>query len=437
MNMSWYDYVVDLLSAMLTLCLEIKTINVLESHKKISFNLKSVLVILFGSLMLLLNTYYVDSLSRSFMSIIIVYVCILLISNIGIINAFLYLIICNIFIALYESVLFSLLLKTDILSLEMFDKSHVIKALFSFLTLLLVYFTIKNRKVREIIDKLKNIKTKTINTIIVILLVFFCIALVLINFNSVESFSIKTYIGNIILIICLIVVISISIYNYLIIQKEENKTDILLKFMEKYEKVIEENRINNHELLNTLITLKTYNNKNSSEYDSLINEAIDKYNNKGIKTKNIYNLPSGLKGMFYYKLYGLDDKKYEITINESKNAIKSMKRLDKGVYISLYKIIGILLDNAIEAASTANKKYILIDIYDVNNSIIIEISNSFKGKVDINSINNKFYSTKGKKRGLGLYIMKSIVDSSNNIKAEQSVDVNNHIFISKIIVNKK
>ena len=33
--------------------------------------------------------------------------------------------------------------------------------------------------------------------------------------------------------------------------------------------------------------------------------------------------------------------------------------------------------------------------------------------------------------------MKSIVDSSNDIKAEQSVDVNNHIFISKIIVNKK
>ena len=94
--------------------------------------------------------------------------------------------------------------------------------------------------------------------------------------------------------------------------------------------------------------------------------------------------------------------------------------------------MGIVIDNAIEASSKTNNKYILIDIYN-DNGIVIEISNSFKGKVDINSINDKYYSTKGKNRGLGLFIINKLIKSSN-ISYEQFI--NDSIFTTIIKIKK-
>ena len=436
MSMNYYNVIIDFLSAIITLYLEILVFNKISDGEKVKINFKFLIILTICSIMLLLNTYYVDSLSRSFMSIIIVYVCILLVSNKGVINSFIYLIICNIFIAFYEIVFSSILVKINIISLEMFDSNHLIKAIFSIILLLFVYITTSNNKVRELLNRIINTKTKTFNMIIAILLVSFCFSLIIMNFNYVDSISYKVYISNAILLLCITIIIAISIYSYVKVEKEEQKTELLLNFMSKYEKVIEENRISNHELLNTLLVLKTYN-KNTDEYDILLNELIDKYNNKGIKIKNIHNLPPGLKGIFYYKLHGLDDHKYEININVSKKSVKNIKKISSNDYMTLYKIIGIILDNAIEAASSSKKKYILIDVYDESNTIIFEISNSYTGKMNLESINIKGYSTKGNKRGLGLYIMNNLLIKCNNIKVEQTVNNRVHIFNTKILVNKK
>ena len=205
--------------------------------------------------------------------------------------------------------------------------------------------------------------------------------------------------------------------------------------MEKYEKIIDSNRENNHELLNNLLVLKSIKNKNSKEFNNLFDELVNNSANKGMKAKNIYNLPSGIKGIFYYKLYGLEEKNYNISINVSKRSKTLFKKIDYNNNIVLSKIVAIVLDNAIEASSKTSNKCLIIDVYEIDNNIVIEIANSYKGKIDINNIRERKYTTKGKNRGYGLYIMNNLLKNSSDIKVEQSTKDN--YFYTKIMLKKK
>ncbi len=198
--------------------------------------------------------------------------------------------------------------------------------------------------------------------------------------------------------------------------------------MTEYEKKIDNGRIFKHELLNNLLILKSYEDKNTKEFNSILDELIDFNSNQNVSIKNIYNLPSGLKEIFYYKLYNLDN--YKIRLNTSKKLENILNNIPHKDYVNLYKIIGILLNNSIEVCSKTKEKYLTIDIYKSHSNIFFDISNSFKVKVDINKINSKGYSSKDKNGSFGLYIANNIINNNKNIGLSQSV--NDNIFISKI-----
>ncbi len=100
--------------------------------------------------------------------------------------------------------------------------------------------------------------------------------------------------------------------------------------------------------------------------------------------------------------------------------------------MNLCRIVGILLDNAIDASRKTMEKFIGVEVYKEKESTIIVIDNSFEGKIDLDQINNKNYSTNGSGRGLGLYILKNTIKKIDNMVFEQSI--NNNLFTSKIIV---
>ena len=132
-------------------------------------------------------------------------------------------------------------------------------------------------------------------------------------------------------------------------------------------------------------------------------------------------------------MYNLETEKYNIRLNISKEIGTSLKNISRREYVDLYRIVGIVLDNAIEASAKTKDKVLIIDIYKENNEICFDISNSFKGNVDLNTINNKGITTKGNNRGIGLYIAKKILLRSNKITMNQSV--NNKIFTKNIKVS--
>lgn len=91
------------------------------------------------------------------------------------------------------------------------------------------------------------------------------------------------------------------------------------------------------------------------------------------------------------------------------------------------RILGILMDNAIEAANDCQKKIINISFRknDKKRIQLITIKNTFKNKnIDLNKIYEKNYSTKEKNTGIGLWEVKKIIRSNNNVKLNTEKDEN-------------
>lgn len=148
-------------------------------------------------------------------------------------------------------------------------------------------------------------------------------------------------------------------------------------------------------------------------------------------------LPSnGLKGFFYYKFMEAEKKNISVSVNISPKIEKSfLKKLEVNDFKQLTRIIGVYLDNAIEASSLSKEKKLGIEVYLIENKINIIISNTFTNKIDSDKLGKAKISTKGKNRGHGLLLVKSIL-SSNDI-FESKNEIIDNLFIQKLtIVNK-
>lgn len=82
------------------------------------------------------------------------------------------------------------------------------------------------------------------------------------------------------------------------------------------------------------------------------------------------------------------------------------------------KVLGILLDNAIEAAAESEKKFVELIIGEKpdKSALFIEVSNSCAGTVDTTTIFNDGYSTKEGHMGFGLWNVQKIISKYKNCK---------------------
>lgn len=119
---------------------------------------------------------------------------------------------------------------------------------------------------------------------------------------------------------------------------------------------------------------------------------------------------------------------YAILLDKYNKAEKKNIKMELGVYLDLNtlnadiyeicRILGILLDNSIEAAQECDKKYINIRFLMDNrkNRQLIIIENTYKDKnVDTIKIFEKSYSTKPHNTGLGLWEVNKILNRNSNL----------------------
>ena len=89
------------------------------------------------------------------------------------------------------------------------------------------------------------------------------------------------------------------------------------------------------------------------------------------------------------------------------------------------RILGILLDNSIEAAAESNEKVVNIMFRASyrNDVEIVQIENTYLNKdIDINGIFNKEHSSKDNHMGMGLWEVKQIINRYNHIKLVTTKD---------------
>lgn len=294
--------------------------------------------------------------------------------------------------------------------------------------------------IRKPLKKLINYNLST-NKKIIVMSSITLVMLAIFFYNLIKTFefnnNIITYLVIIVMLICILL--------YLFKQKIENekiskKYDELLDVMKSYESDIEEQRTLRHETKNEFATIKCKlqdkeDNKTIIEYiDSVIGEK-----EKAGSTKYSKFIPSnGLKGFFYYKFIEAEKKGISVSVNISKQIENSfLKDIETKDFKDLARIIGVYLDNAIEASSTSEDKKLGIEMYLIKEKIEIIITNTFNNEINLDKIGKESFSTKGKHRGHGLLLVNKILSENNKFEAKNEIRGNIYIQSLKIKDNKK
>ncbi len=404
------------------------------SNSNFCVNFRNIFILFVFGCLFIANNYLIDSgLNRIIISLTLLTIMFKLLFNDTPKDTFVKSLICYIVLVFVEIVLSIILVNLTYMSIDDFNNSISIKCLVSIIELQLSILFIKNEKCNSFLNKVFESSNK--EKIVNIFLIACAITLIILISKYEKSFNITTYFTNIILIIIFSCLVFVSIRNNIKAKKESEKIETLLKFMSKYEKIIDEERINRHEMLNNLLILKSFKNKDTKKYEDVLNDMIKIYEKNGKETiRNISTLPSGLKGILYYKLEDMKNNKIDVNINISKRIKLLSEIINTKEYVSLCKIFGIILDNACEAAKDSNEKFVFIEAFEINNKIYINVENSFENKVDISKVKEQYYSTKGKGRGLGLFLANRLIKESESLDMVQRID--GERFISEITILK-
>lgn len=234
----------------------------------------------------------------------------------------------------------------------------------------------------------------------------------------------------------LFVLIFYIINNELIIEKvkaklqlkeKEKRIEELSLYIETIEELVEKYREFKHDYKNIILGVGAEN--------SNVNNLLEKIN-KEVAGDESYHSFLNLKDISYIPLKSILS--YYIMLSIKKNVEVSLIVIGeiKESYITeveFSRVMGIILENALEEASENERKKIEIYVEASYGGLNITVGNTFKSdKMNLDKIFNKGYSTKGENRGLGLHILKSIVDKNSNMTL--NTFINEGMFIQDLYI---
>ena len=302
--------------------------------------------------------------------------------------------------------------------------------------ILLLFLLLVNTPIPlKIFNKLKeltvNINIKKVSLFLGIVIICESVLFYLSNYNTNNIFTI---IVNFAITIIYFVIIM------MLIKKESNYNTVYNKYittlqeLEEYESIINEYRVINHENQNQLNSIKGMtSNKRVREY---IDEILNNKNKKNeLILKQALLIPTGgLRGLIYSKLVIMKNKNINYNLHVDKKInIKLTKNISTKTMLNVCQIIGVYLDNAIEAVENLKQKNILINIYKADD-IAIEIINNKENYVDINKIDKAGYTTKEGIHGYGLSLVSKILKEDPKLINEREITQNT--FKQKLIIKQ-
>lgn len=321
----------------------------------------------------------------------------------------------------------------SIQTMHFYEYSILTAESFYLILLLIGSFIKKDRERLNLV--IENLTTKE-NCIITVLTSIAITPLILsFNFNTVEY---EIYILLIYVIYLSLTAMIIFFFIKHVIYY--NKTKVELDQANIYNKalleIVDNLRLLKHDYNNILQAINGYIlTKQYEELDTHIQELTEGARNiSSVESvsPNVINQPA-IYGVVGDKYFIATDKKMKFNINVTTD----IKSIDFD-FTNLSRIIGILLDNAIEAAEKSDDKKVSISFtYNKRkNADSIQIKNSVKDglNIDINNIFNKGVSSKKVKSGLGLWEVRKIISKTKN--AQIYAEYENNVFTQNIIIEK-
>lgn len=335
---------------------------------------------------------------------------------------------------IFISVIFVLIFKINMNSYDEFQFSLLI---FSICDSIFIYLLSKNKFICKNVQRLNTIISKNHKDWIYILIIMIILSLLLV-FNKYNLGSDVNYYINVGMVIFVVFSLIYVIYNKFQRQAMEDKYNESMEYVLRYEKIINEQGKKNHEYNNQLMVIKGYINKPErlSEY---LDEVIGEHKTgQNYTVKQLGFLPDGgVKGLLYHKLSKMEDNniKYYLYVDQNLKD-KDIESFDLKTYRDLTKLLGVFLDNAIDAALKSEEKEIEVELKDKDECLLLTISNTYDKNTDINKVGKSGFTTKGVGHGFGLSIVKDIAKTNSEIETFSSKESDKFIQTAMIYFKK-
>ncbi len=289
-------------------------------------------------------------------------------------------------------------------------------ALIMYLIVFLFNLVLKYKNISiNIMDNFDH-KNKSMITLNFIFGFFSILIQTIITVNYIDILPIQFTFFN---FICLLIYYCLSFYSLAKLTKLVITTQ-KLESAEEYNKTLhilhDSVRGFKHDFDNIVTTIggyiKTNDMKGLEKYYSQLEEDCEKVNNLYILNPDIINNPG---------IYNLLTTKYGEAVRKGIKVNLTFLLDLNNLHMKIYefaRMLGILLDNAIDAASEADEKVLNIVFRNDsrNNRNIVLIENTYKDKnINIDEIFNKGVTGKENHTGLGLWEVKQILKKNNNI----------------------
>lgn len=303
----------------------------------------------------------------------------------------------------------------------------------NFLVCILAILISKNHWLQ---DKLKTFctqidKDSKVSSIIFAVLFVLIIGILYYNMCSMFNLTLPYIITTITLLVFFVLY-----YFYMEEKKELDKLstqyNYLFDYVQEFENWIDDEQLYRHELKNNLSMIRslTKNKKIIDKIDDMLHFSIivdESY------IEDLKNIPKGgLKGLLYYKLATSKNANVKTVVEVSPKCTSKIKKLSRDNLKQLGILLGIYLDNAIEAAKDSKKRLVTLEVYTLKDEINFVISNTFKEPVKIKDLNKKGYTTKGDGHGKGLYYAQKTINKNKNFSSSQMIL--NDFFVQKLSI---
>lgn len=300
------------------------------------------------------------------------------------------------------------------------------KIMFSSIMYLLVFLIavgFKHKKLKiHILDNLDK-QNKYIILLNFLFGILYIIIQMFLTFNYADILPFEYTFFN---FICLLTYFGLSFYTLNRIIKLVTTTQ-KLESAEEYNKTLhilhDSVRGFKHDFDNIVTTIggyvKTKDMEGLEKYYSQLQGDCLKVNNLYVLNPDIINNP-GIYNLLATKYNEAEEKGIQVNLT----FLLDLNNLNMKIY-EFARILGILLDNAIDAASESDNKVLNISFRNdaKNNRNIILIENTYNDKnVNLDDIFKKGVTGKSNHTGLGLWEVKQILNKNNNINLYTSKD---------------
>ena len=219
-------------------------------------------------------------------------------------------------------------------------------------------------------------------------------------------------------------------------RKEEEHRNIM-EYTKHVEEMYEELRSFRHDYVNILASLSGYIEKRdvdglSQYFEENIMPTNERMNQGKYRLQKLSKLKDpAIKGLVSNKIIYAMNQGIDVFVD----LMDDIKDIAINT-IDLCRVLGIYMDNAIEAAKECENKEIKFNVIKEDNSVTFVLMNSFMNHgLSLSDMEKQNVSSKGEGRGLGLNNVKEILSRYDNVN--KVTEIKDNYFIQTLIIDNK